>query len=275
MKLLASQNMRSAALAQFEQCRRVLADELGVEPDSDTLSVFEQIRQGKSSNLSSKVRSEKPLNWQPWQVETHSHWLPSKSALIKPSAPRFVGRQQQIARLRSALDLALEGHGQVVFIKGEAGSGKTSLSWEFAYRAMYLHSNLLTAARRCNAITRLEDPYLPFRELVQMLAGIKESQDAHFHAPEYLRRLNSAFPDTVRSLLSAAPELLGAFIPADQLAQRIRTHGPSQQSLLRDFQQANTQPAAGAGYSPLETVTRLLTELARRRPLVLLLDDLQ
>lgn len=47
MKLLAASNQRSAALAQYETCRRILANELGVEPSPETKAVFDQINSGE------------------------------------------------------------------------------------------------------------------------------------------------------------------------------------------------------------------------------------
>ena len=47
MRLLALDGQRSAALAQYEKCRRLLADELGVEPSAETTALYEQIRDGK------------------------------------------------------------------------------------------------------------------------------------------------------------------------------------------------------------------------------------
>ena len=46
MVLLARSGQRSAALAQYEACRRVLAAELGVEPDAETTALYERIRAG-------------------------------------------------------------------------------------------------------------------------------------------------------------------------------------------------------------------------------------
>ena len=46
MRLLALSDQRVAALAQFETCRRLLADELGVEPEAETAALYEQIRGG-------------------------------------------------------------------------------------------------------------------------------------------------------------------------------------------------------------------------------------
>ncbi len=44
MRVLARRGQRSAALAQYERCRRVLADELGVEPSAETTALYEQLR---------------------------------------------------------------------------------------------------------------------------------------------------------------------------------------------------------------------------------------
>ena len=46
MRLLAFGGQRGAALAQYETCRRRLAEELGVEPGEETTRLYEQIRDG-------------------------------------------------------------------------------------------------------------------------------------------------------------------------------------------------------------------------------------
>ncbi len=47
MRALALSGKRSAALKQYQTCRRMLADELGVEPAPKTTELFEQIRDGQ------------------------------------------------------------------------------------------------------------------------------------------------------------------------------------------------------------------------------------
>ena len=44
----------------------------------------------------------------------------------------FVGRQRELAQLRSALDNALSGHGRIVMLVGEPGIGKTRTAQELA-----------------------------------------------------------------------------------------------------------------------------------------------
>lgn len=47
MRLLARSGQRSVALAHYRICVALLARELGVEPSSETVSLFEQIRDGQ------------------------------------------------------------------------------------------------------------------------------------------------------------------------------------------------------------------------------------
>jgi predicted ATPase len=50
----------------------------------------------------------------------------------------FVGRQQEISELNSALDDAIAGHGRLVMLAGEPGIGKTSIAQELTSRARAL-----------------------------------------------------------------------------------------------------------------------------------------
>jgi DNA-binding SARP family transcriptional activator len=47
MRLLVLGGQRAAALAQYETCRRILAESLGVEPTRDTRELYERIRAGQ------------------------------------------------------------------------------------------------------------------------------------------------------------------------------------------------------------------------------------
>ncbi len=51
MLLLAYRGQRAAALAQYDLCRRLLAEELGVEPEAETVALYERIRAGHLSQL--------------------------------------------------------------------------------------------------------------------------------------------------------------------------------------------------------------------------------
>ena len=92
-------NNIKAALEQFEQCRRSLAQELGLEPVSSTLALFETIREA--------------------------------SASVQPGpsfdlSTNFVGRQEELARLEACL-----AEHRLVSLLGPGGMGKTRLAQEF------------------------------------------------------------------------------------------------------------------------------------------------
>ncbi|HUT21079.1 MAG TPA: AAA family ATPase, partial [Anaerolineae bacterium] len=57
MRALALSGQRGAALAQYENCRQVLAEELGVEPEAETVTLYEQIREGTVEVAPSRRRS--------------------------------------------------------------------------------------------------------------------------------------------------------------------------------------------------------------------------
>lgn len=75
----------------------------------------------------------------------------------------FVARTQELTQLNDNLDRALEGRGQICFVTGEAGAGKSTLVTEFARRAQVQHEDLVVALGTCDAQTGMGDPYLPFR----------------------------------------------------------------------------------------------------------------
>ena len=49
MRVFVRQGRRNAALAQYERCRQVLADELAIEPSPETTALYEQIRVGPTA----------------------------------------------------------------------------------------------------------------------------------------------------------------------------------------------------------------------------------
>jgi WD40 repeat protein/DNA-binding SARP family transcriptional activator len=56
MLLFALSGQREAALAQYDTCRRLLAEELGVEPTTETTLLYEQIRSGALSEIKPETR---------------------------------------------------------------------------------------------------------------------------------------------------------------------------------------------------------------------------
>ena len=78
---------RGAALAQYEQCRRWLADELALEPEADTTALFEAIRTGA---LGSAARASRV---------THAELPPAPRHNLPAQTTAFVGREAELAQI--------------------------------------------------------------------------------------------------------------------------------------------------------------------------------
>jgi tetratricopeptide (TPR) repeat protein/KaiC/GvpD/RAD55 family RecA-like ATPase len=79
--------------------------------------------------------------------------------------PKFVGREQELAKLEHYLKLATKGRGKTIFISGEAGTGKTRLTNEFLKRAKNKRITILSGW--CLSETTI--PYFPFVEAFNVL----------------------------------------------------------------------------------------------------------
>lgn len=197
----------------------------------------------------------------------------------------FVGREAELAQLQTCLDQALQGSSQVVFITGEAGSGKSALAQKFARQSQEAHPELVVATGHCNAYTGVGDPYLPFREILDLLTGDIEYQAAGHSHPDHTRRLWQIMPTTLQALMEIGRDLLGTFIPVrrllDRLAGYIGEGANGLTSLHRSIEAyaEKEESAAGKGHTQqsalFEQYSRVIMTVARHAPLILILDDLQ
>jgi DNA-binding SARP family transcriptional activator len=109
MRALVLSGERGAALAQYERCRRILADELGVEPEEATTALYQRIRDGTAAQAMKRAEESRaaPI-----------YNLPA------PPTP-LIGRHDELAALAALLcDPAC----RLVTIVGPPGIGKTRLS---------------------------------------------------------------------------------------------------------------------------------------------------
>ncbi|MFQ5435486.1 MAG: BTAD domain-containing putative transcriptional regulator, partial [Anaerolineae bacterium] len=110
MLTLVRSGQRSAALAQYETCRRILNEELGVEPAAETRSLYQRIRSAGKAG---------------------PHNLPP------PLAP-LIGREKELQQI--AVHLA-DPACRLLTLTGPGGIGKTLLALQAAreHTGIYLH----------------------------------------------------------------------------------------------------------------------------------------
>ena len=116
MLLLAGSGQRAAALAQFAQCREILAAELGVDPDTETEQLAARIAAGDHGPQTANQSSSGP---------PPAHGLPAATTT-------FVGRTGELDHIARWLR---QPENQILTILGPGGGGKTRLAQEAARSA--------------------------------------------------------------------------------------------------------------------------------------------
>jgi len=143
MLLLARNGRRSAALAQYETCRQLLAEELGVEPGSETTAFYEQIRDGTLSWSEREPQSGQVVEQESRSTQISS--TPDQSAgagaqpapsvfsqtqpghnLLSQRTP-FVGRERELAHIIRRLT---DRDCRLLTLVGPGGIGKTRLAMQ-------------------------------------------------------------------------------------------------------------------------------------------------
>jgi len=175
------------------------------------------------------------LRQHPSQLPRSSH--PSRP--LWPNRPTLVGREAETAALREAWGGAVAAEPGLVMIIGEAGIGKTALAEDLAAQAAETGATVL--GTRCYEAERS----LFLQPIVEALT-----------------------PVVARVTASALRQLLGE-------------HGPAAAALLPDVAALLGPPPSWRG-SPgmerrrsFEALTALLSGLAERNPVLLVVDDLQ
>ena len=299
--LYAHAGQPTAAHRQYAECVRLLEAELGLAPTQETDALIEAIKAGQTPSIRQQTTQHSPIligsnqaaasppSVTPPALSTSAAGLP---AFLTGQAPAsvankiiFVARRQELTQLRGFLQRMLAGQGQVVFVTGEAGSGKTALLYEFARQAQEAVPDLIVATGVCNAYGGVGDPYLPFREIMAMITG---DVDALWQAGAISRtqalRLWRLLPDAVTALLEHGPNLIGAFVSGQALVDRAAAHpstpgdwgGRLRTQLAQDNRAPRREPwGRGPDQNRIfEEYTQVLRTLAAARPLLLMLDDL-
>ena len=149
------------ALESYQAFRRMLDDELGIEPSARLKELERQILQQDPS-----------LDPIPQATVTGTHTVGIEVALpILPasSAEPPAGRDRELGHLERLLGESLAGSRRLAFVTGEAGIGKTTIVESFLARAGAA-AEVLVAHGQCVAHRGPGEPYLPVLEALGRLA---------------------------------------------------------------------------------------------------------
>ena len=222
MRLRFSQGDRAGALRAYANGRAVLAEQLQVEPEPETVA------------LAKRIRHTAPFRSPQFQPPHASPGQPPANLLDGP----LLGRTAEFGTLIECYQRAHAGQPQLALLRGETGIGKTRLASEFVRWAQAQGADVL--AGRALQTGR----QLPYQPLINVLRHRLEQE----HAPDDL--LSDVWLAELSRLL---PEL--------------RDRYP-------DLPVPSTDEALGHNRL-FEATARLVQLWAARRPLVLLLDDMQ
>jgi class 3 adenylate cyclase len=159
--------------------------------------------------------------------------------LDRLAAGVFVGREPEVAKLRTALDDALSGRGRLVLLSGEPGIGKTRCSDELATYARLRGAQVLTG--RCYE-SEGAPAYWPW---VQVVRSYAHSRD----------------PDDLRSELGSGASVIAQVVP-EVGARVVGLEAPP------------AMEPEQARFRLFDSITAFLKNAAQRQPLLLVLDDL-
>ncbi|MFN2285572.1 MAG: ATP-binding protein, partial [Anaerolineae bacterium] len=280
MALYAQSGQRSAALRQYRQCLRLLEEELGVEPTEGTTALYEHIRAERGSLPQADIPPTSTLPHPPAPPQLPA-FLSDEAPPVIRKEPVFVAREPELARLHGFLDAALAGQGQVAFVIGGPGRGKTALLRAFTQQAMATHPDLLVAGGVCTAYAGIGDPYLPFREVLALLTGDVGSRwAAGTLSRGHAQRLWTALPQTLPALVDRGPSLIGTLVPSAGLVARAESIPPDSAADAKwrqKLQALSERPGVGdlEQSAIFQQISNVLSAMAGGHPLLLTLDDVQ
>lgn len=226
------------ALRAYERVRRILLDELGVDPIPELQELQRAIlvhdrallRSGPSASPEAAVAPTDAAG-----LGAALGAVPAAILDVRPGAGSFRGRDDELRRLLDAFDEVSVGGVRVVLVAGDAGIGKSRLVTE-ASRAMADTGALVLAGTSRDGLAA------PFEPVVLALRRLVDHLDV-----AHARAIAGAVADELVRLIPTLSEGARPAPPTDADAER---------------------------FALLEAADEFLAELGRHRPVVLVLDDL-
>ena len=174
---------RAEALRAYQRARRLLAEELGVDPSAETEAAYLALL-----GPAPPTRAPGPAG-----RATPPGGGEAGAAGGRPLVP-FVGREVELGVLGTAWEQASQGARHVVVITGEAGIGKSRLAGEAALRVAAAGGQVLFG--RCD-----QEAIVPYQPLVEALDGLVATTPA--------AELPSLGPEAAAELAAILPGIGG------------------------------------------------------------------
>ncbi len=124
MELYARTGQRSAAMRQYETCARLLEEELGVQPEKETLALYERVRRGELKPVSAVSGTAAEAVAIPERPAAPQR-IPMSGAPVVSPGTAFVGREKELAEITGLLS---DGECRLLTLLGPGGIGKTRLA---------------------------------------------------------------------------------------------------------------------------------------------------
>ena len=209
---------QSEALAMFERCRSVLADELEVGPMPETQALHAAIRRQVDS------RELRPVAFQKRASTHHDR--------SRPKASELIGRSAELAEIEEEIRRALAGTPSLVLIEGEVGVGKSRLLAEAERRL----PPVLVGRSRCLELER-NLAYVPLAmALRDAFGGVPDGLDE-------LPALRNILPELQLSNPAFEPRVSAL----ESVVELIRRHAPLV-LVIDDMHWADRETVAAIGY---------------------------
>jgi DNA-binding SARP family transcriptional activator len=239
MWLYAKTGRRSDAIRQFMYCKTVLERELAIEPDADTVALYQAI-------LDDRLDAVQSLVFRDWSLPS----IPSVATGRTERTSPLTRNPTLTAHLITALHTALAGSSPVVVVEGPAGSGKTRMVRQALDQIRQTTTRPLVW--QCSA--RRSGQQCPFGVMIDLLDTALRDRLNH---PDAERTL----PTDVRmtEAIRVLPELRAVFLRLQPIRQSVEEVPSSHRLLQRRL---------------LQALPRAIHALAGGEPVIVVLEDL-
>jgi DNA-binding SARP family transcriptional activator/tetratricopeptide (TPR) repeat protein len=238
IEALAARGNVAEGLRVFDRLRTLLRHELGTTPSAEAIAMHDRLLRPEMQSVRAKASDERAAT------------TPLPAELRVRSEAPMVGRRNELGELLRFWESVSQGSDpaaampvrrspQIVCLAGDAGIGKTRLAAELARRSHDVGAVVLAGRAPREAVI----PYQPFLEALRL-----------YSAAAPLSELRAAVGEFGGELARLIPEL----------SRR-----------LPDLRPAAPEELASERYRLFESVVGLLSAIASKAPILLILDDLQ